>query len=42
MRTTLKLTNTYEDKLKQLEEYRRKIFVDVLRKTHQKVIGAVG
>jgi hypothetical protein len=37
MHTTLKRTNTDEDQLKQLEEYRRKTFVDVLRKTHQKV-----
>jgi hypothetical protein len=37
MRTTLKCTNTDEDQLKQLEKYRRKTFVDVLRKTHQKV-----
>ncbi len=37
MCTTLKRTNTDEDQLKQLEEYRRKTFVDVLRKKHQKV-----
>ncbi len=37
MRTTLKCTNTDEDKLKTLEEYRCKTFVDVLRKTHEKV-----
>jgi hypothetical protein len=37
MRTTLKCTNTDEDQLKKMEEYCRKICVDVLRKTHQKV-----
>ncbi len=34
---TLKHTNTDEEKLKTLEEYSHKTFVDVMRKTHQKV-----
>ncbi len=35
--TTLKRTNTDEDKLKTLEDYYHKTFFDALRKTHHKV-----
>lgn len=34
---TLKCTNTDEEQLKTLEDYRKKTFVDVLTKTHEKV-----
>jgi hypothetical protein len=37
MRTTLKRTNANEELKKTLEDYRRKIFVDVLTKTHKTV-----
>jgi hypothetical protein len=37
MRMTLKCTNTDEEQLKTLEDYRKKTFVDVLTKTHEKV-----
>ena len=37
MRMTLERTKANEEQLKTLEDYRKKTFVGVLRKTHKKV-----